>query len=329
MTGDIDFSEVFEDLPAPYAILDTDLRFVTVNECYVRETRRTREQLIGKYIFDVFPETPERIDTFKTGFEKAVGGEYNSIERQPFSIDEANMGSADQIDSWWTTHQVPVRDKDDSVIAILLKAEDVTEAVEVERTRDVVIREFDHRMNNMLAKVTAIARRTGKAHSKIADFMPHFEARIEAMAKTQQLLLRTKWDDVELIELAEQEFAPYRDTDDERISVSGPDIRINGAVAQALGMAFHELATNAAKYGALAVPKGEVELSWRYSESPGALIIEWVERGLPKIENMPEPSGFGSMIIDKFTPIETGGTVERCFDAHSMTCTITLPQNEN
>lgn len=328
MAANIDFFRMFRELPAPYALLDANLHFIIANRKYLEVTNTTLRQIKGEYIFDVFPETEERIAKFKAGFEQAAKGTASKILRERYVIadPDAEKGHSE---IWWTTHQFPLRDKTGAIIGIVLKVQDVTANVEAERTRDVVLREFDHRMNNMLAKVNAIARRTGEAYPKMADFMPRFESRIQAMANTQKLLIRTKWQDVELRELVQKEFAPYQDAADARIAISGPDIRIEGNVAQALGMAFHELATNAAKYGALSVPKGEVALSWRHSEKPEALIIEWKERGLPKIENMPESSGFGSMIIDKFTPLETGGTVERCFDTHSMTCTITLPHAEN
>ncbi len=324
MLDGIDYRQLFDDLPMPYMILDTELRFVSANRAYLKATNSKLEDLIGQYIFDAFPDTPERIELFRPAFERAARGETNRVERECYILaDEDAEGGKREV--WWTTHQFPLYDTEGNIIGMVQKAEDVTVHVEAERTRDVVLREFDHRMNNMLAKVSAIARRTGERYRDIDSFMTRYEARIEAMAKTQKLLMRTQWHDIDLTELAEQEFAPYRDAGDARISVSGPTVLVEGKVAQSLGMVFHELATNAAKYGGLSVPEGKVSLSWEEDSQSRELVIQWIENGLPENTEPPEGDGFGSVIIDKFLPIETGGTAERRFEPGRMTCTITLP----
>lgn len=324
MTTDIDFARMFENLPAPYMILDTALRFVTANQAYLDVTGSTRERIIGKYVFDAFPEKESRLNLFKSAFERAVAGEANKIVRQPFAIPDSSVPGGKR-ELWWTTHQFPVYRKDGTIVGMSQKVQDVTPHVEAERTRDVVLREFSHRLKNLLSKVSAIARRTGREHQSVADFLPKFEDRLAAMARTQELLVRAKWTDVDLYALAAEEFAPYLNVGDARLHIEGPEVLLDGQLAQALGMAFHELATNAAKYGALSVPDGAVALTWRAGDTPGELIIDWLETGLPAVAEAPKNRGFGSVIIDQSTPRETGGTVERIFSGNRMRCTLTIP----
>ncbi len=326
MSSGFDYDRIFEDLPTPHMILDRDLRFVEANQAYLDVTLTTREQLIGAYVFDAFPDSEDRVVLFRSAFEEALADEPNTLIRKPFSLPLREEDGGGTRDVFWTCHHIPLHDENGEVCAMLQQANDVTEQIEAQMSRDVIAREFDHRIRNLLAKVTAIARRTGRQHQHVADFLPSFEQRIVAMARTQNLLVRTRWKDVELAQLAADEFAPYLNERMPKIRIDGPDVWIQGRIAQALGMAFHELATNAAKYGALATADGTIELSWRKETAPKRLVIEWIERGAVYIASSARTDGFGSTIIDDFTPRETGGTVERVFEGDTMRCTITLPE---
>ncbi|MEZ5710387.1 MAG: HWE histidine kinase domain-containing protein [Blastomonas sp.] len=324
MSTIIDFARLFRDLPAPYMMLDTGLRFIDVNHAYEAVTGRKRDELIGRYVFDAFPERPERLEKFGNAFRRALAGETNCFEHEPFAIAICDGDEPGLKEVSWTTHQMPVYDTDGTVIGVLQKALDVTAEMEAERTRDIVVREFDHRQKNLLAKVSAITHRTAADCSTLEEFLAEFDDRMAALARTQNLLMRRKWAAVPLRDLIEAELAPYRGKDDAHIRASGPDLLLNGPTAQALGMALHELATNAAKYGGLANADRMLQIEWRHDPQSDDIMLDWQETGFA-VGGTPDRSGFGSTIIDLITPREVHGAVERTFDGNGHRCHIRMP----
>ena len=116
----------------------------------------TRDALLGRYVFDVFPETDARRTIFEQAFLNALRGETNLVVKQPFSIPDPRTGELREV--WWTCHHFPVFDGNGQIVAMMQKAEDVTAAVSAERMRDVVSQEFNHRVKNILSTITSIAR---------------------------------------------------------------------------------------------------------------------------------------------------------------------------
>ena len=227
----------------------------------------------------------------------------------------------------WNLYHMPVYDHDGAIIGMMQKANDITAEARAEQSRDVVLREFDHRLKNMLSKVTAIAHRTARDCDSLGDFIEQYDDRIHALANTQNLLMRRRWSAALLDELIDIELAPYRQGEDgltNDIAVSGPPVMLKGKIAQAIGMALHELTTNAAKYGALSIEKGKLSVEWSVDEPGNLVIIDWQETGF-SIEKTPERKGFGSTIIDMITPREIQGTVTRQFDGSGHHCRIIMP----
>lgn len=143
---------------------------------------------------------------------------------------------------------MPIFDVAGQIRGVLQQAEDVTSEVTAEAMRDVVSREFDHRVKNLLATVASIARRTAQSATSIKAFLQDFDARIAAIARTHHLLVQGGWDGLGLAELLEAALGAFTGADGDFIA-SGPAVELSGRQAQALGLAFHELATNAAKFG--------------------------------------------------------------------------------
>jgi PAS domain S-box-containing protein len=316
----IDFERLFQELPSPYMLLDRDLRFVGMNAAYLAVTSRRREDLIGRYVFDAFPEEGENLATFRSAFERAAAGEANLVVRRLFRIPAVGGGFKDV---WWTCHHIPVFDTEGRPNGLLQKAEDVTAAVDAERLQAIVAREFDHRVKNLLSTIMAIARRTARSAATLEVFLDGFDDRLTALGRTNQLLVRNGWDGMDLTGLMESELALY-DADDRRVTVSGPAVRIHGNGAQALGLAIHELATNAAKYGALARPDTRLDVTWSREAATGDLEIVWCESGLGDLAP-PTAHGFGSIIIEKVMPQELAARVERRFHPDGLTCVIRIP----
>ncbi|PTW58748.1 PAS domain S-box-containing protein [Breoghania corrubedonensis] len=317
---EIDYRRLFKDLPTPYMVLDTDLRFLDVNDHYLEATQRTRAELLGAYVFDAFPGNAEEIAPFETALREALDGRPSTLERQRFPIPETDGGS--RRDVVWTCRHVPVHDEVGRVCGVVQHAVDVTQDVAAEQMRDAVSHEFAHRIKNLLATITVIARRTAAHAQTMDDFTTVFGQRIDAMARTHQLLVNGGWDGMLLSDLLEGELTPFRNEGRSAITLRGPRVMLTSIQAQALGMAFHELSTNAAKYGAFSDPNGRLDVRWVLEA--GKLRIEWNESGLEGVK-APDNIGFGSRIIEEVTPMQVEGEVERTFTPNGMCCTIDVP----
>lgn len=319
---DFDFERMFQEMPAAYMVLDMDLRFIDMNASYLNEVGRKREDLLGQYVFDAFPETGVRRERVEAAFARAAAGEANSVERIVYSLERPD-GS--KTDIYWTCHHIPVFDKSGKQCGILQRADNITARVKAERMRDVVMLELDHRIKNQLTTISAIARRTAMAAQNTETFLGTFEQRIAAMSRTHQLLVDGQWDGLTMHDLVISELQPYCDDGDHNIAIDGPDLTLTNAQAQSLGLAVHELTTNAAKYGALAdSAKGRLDIGWDADADERTIELNWRESGLADVKE-PVSSGFGSTILERILPTELGAEVTRKFEPEGMTCRIVLP----
>lgn len=310
MPSRIDFADLFAHLPSPYMILDRDLRFLDANAAYLAVTGRTREDIVGRFVFDAFPETPERRAMFEDAFRRGVAGEVNTLVRKPFDIARPASEGGGLKSVIWTTHQIPVRDTTGAIIGVLQKALDVTAEVEAEETRDAVLGEFDHRIKNLLAKVSAISELTAREETELKVYLDKLRQRLVALGRTQSLLLRAG-QEATITDLLRAELDPYGAAG-EAVELKGPPVALSGSTAQTMGMAIHELSTNAVKYGGLSRPEASIGVSWSIDEEPGMFVLEWAETGFAATP--PSKRGFGTTIIERLLPMDTGGKVERRFD---------------
>ncbi len=174
---------------------------------------------------------------------------------------------------------------------------DITARKKAEEQTKLLLKEVNHRAKNMLMLVQAIARRT--AATGADDFLDRFGERIQALAASQDLLIKGEWNGVSLSELVCSQMAPFQDLTGTRIEIGGPSLLVSASAAQTLGMVIHELATNAGKYGALSANQGRVAISWSL-ERDGAgsetFTMSWREEGGPPVAP-PSMKGFGSKVI--------------------------------
>ncbi len=185
------------------------------------------------------------------------------------------------------------------VETIVLSLTDITSMTRADEQKDVLIAELNHRVKNMLAVIIAIARQTVRRAPTANAFYEAFTARLHAMARTYELLSRESWSEVSLGTLVQQELNPYASDNPPRTSFGGPHIMLKPKMALSLGLIFHELATNAVKYGALSNATGTVAVTWRQEERGAhklCLILEWLERYGPPVD-VPEKSGFGIGLV--------------------------------
>jgi PAS domain S-box-containing protein len=199
-------------------------------------------------------------------------------------------------------------------------AQDVTEQKAHEEHVHLLMREVNHRAKNMLSLVQAIARQTAAREPE--DFIGRFTERIQALAANQDLLVRNEWQGVDVEELACAQLAPFADLVGSRIAMRGPKLRLNAAAAQAIGLALHELATNAGKYGALSVGAGRVEVSWRLDGLSFAM--NWTERNGPAVLQ-PARRGFGSTVVEQMAKLTVGGEVDLDYVSSGLIWRLTCP----
>jgi two-component sensor histidine kinase/CheY-like chemotaxis protein len=197
---------------------------------------------------------------------------------------------------------------------------DVTERKEAEQRQDLLAREVDHRARNALAVVQSIVRLT-RARG-IEDYVVAVEGRIRALSRAHMLLSRSRWEGADLRKLVEEELAPYRTGEAESVVATGPEVVLQPATAQALAIALHELATNAAKYGALSTAAGKVELTWELE--PANLMLLWTETGGPAIEP-PCSEGYGTRVIGASIERQLGGRASFDWRPEGLHCVLSLP----
>lgn len=205
--------------------------------------------------------------------------------------------------------------------------QDITERKQVDEQQRFFLDELNHRVKNTLATVQSIASQTLRSSNSTAQFKEAFEGRLLALSKTHNLLTLKSWREADLHDIAEQELAPYKRVADERVAIEGPRVNLPPRFAINLGLVLHELVTNAAKYGALSVPAGRLDLSWSivdFEDRPSQLRIHWRETGGPPVQP-PKRQGFGSRLIQRSIEGELDGYMILNFAPTGVDYDISVP----
>ena len=224
----------------------------------------------------------------------------------------------------WDVRITPVRSTHVGVTQILVISRDITEQHRLEVQRALLAGELEHRINNTLAMVAAIAQQTMRPPASLDEASNSFVSRVEALGRAQSILTRTSWDGADIRIVVDGALNPHRISgDNSQFHVSGPHLELSASRALALVLALHELATNAAKYGALSVPTGSVHLHWR-TDQDALLVVEWREEGGPVV-TPPQRSGFGSKLIQRMLAAEFQGQVGIDYAPSGVTCVLTAP----
>jgi PAS domain S-box-containing protein len=197
---------------------------------------------------------------------------------------------------------------------------DITERKERQEREHLFMREINHRAKNMLSVVDAIAHQTATRTPE--DFVERFSERIQALSANQDLLIRNAWHGVEIEDLVRAQLAPFADLIGSRIVVRGPMLRLNAASSQAIGLALHELATNASKYGALSKDGGRLHIGW-YTEGE-TFTMSWTECDGPPV-SLPQRRGFGTIVMLELAERSVNGTVDLEYAPSGVTWRLTCP----
>jgi PAS domain S-box-containing protein len=205
--------------------------------------------------------------------------------------------------------------------------QDITERKQAEDQQRFFLDELNHRVKNTLATVQSIAAQTLRSTNDTTQFKEAFEGRLLALSKTHNLLTRKSWREADLREIVEQELAPYRKSGDMRVTIEGPKVNLPSRYAINFGLVLHELVTNAAKYGALSVPTGHLDVSWAIvlaEDRPPQLRLHWTESGGPPV-SPPKRQGFGSRLIKRSIEGELEGYMVLNFAVTGVSYDISVP----
>jgi PAS domain S-box-containing protein len=230
---------------------------------------------------------------------------------------------------WHDLHVEPLRNESGGIIGLTCASVDVTERKEGEAHLRLLLRELTHRSKNLLAVIQAMARQTARHAGSIDGFLNQFSARLQALASSHDLLVRESWYGASLNELIRSQLAAFFASKDGPVSVQGPDVALKPEAAQNLGLALHELAANAAKYGALSVPEGRVYITWERLDGPkgNALELDWREQQGPKVKTR-RKRGFGSLVIERNLTRALDAEVDLNFDPAGLHCHIVIPASQ-
>jgi two-component system CheB/CheR fusion protein len=301
--------------PQAMTLIDKNMQYLRVNPKMAEINGYPQESHIGRTIREMIPDVAddtgalirEVLDTGKAISNMPVVGHT--------AVDPGNERT-------WETDWYPLN-RNGEIFAVGVNVRDITEQVATAASLRLVMHELEHRVKNMLANVMALISRAQSETKGDTEVYEKLVKRIEGLSNTHSLLTAQRWTATPIRSVLEPEtIAVYGQ---ERITLRGPDIRINAESVLGLGMAIHELSTNAAKYGAFSKSEGHVTLSWkRLDEGDGdRLILRWQERGGPPVSR-PEKSGFGSRLIENTIVGSLGGDVSFDWCVDGITCTIDL-----
>jgi PAS domain S-box-containing protein len=227
---------------------------------------------------------------------------------------------------WYDLHVEPLRDVTGTITGLIGAAIDVTTRKEDEAHLRLLMRELTHRSKNLLSVIQAMARQTARHANSTELFLEQFDARLQALATSHDVLIEEGWHGASLGELVALQLQRLFDSTIDQIAIDGPTVLLKPEAAQALGFALHELAVNAKKFGALSVPAGRVTISWRRLPQPEGDSVElrWVERNGPAVST-PVHRRFGSVIIERHLAHAINGKVALSFPPEGVVCEMHIP----
>jgi PAS domain S-box-containing protein len=314
------FALLFGQASVGLSEVDRAGRFTRVNDSMGRLLDRSPEAIVGMSVAEV--THPEDLDdtTALIGRGAATGDPY-TIEKRYLRPDGSSF--------WAVTSVTPIVDGAGVVSGFFAVTSDVSERKEQERIRSWLLAELNHRVRNNLVTVQSLAHHTKLTTNSPDEFELVFNARLMALSRAHDVLMRETWASAALVDLLAGTLAPYEIEGFPRVTLAGPEVRLSPTAAVTLNLAFHELATNAAKFGALSRPEGRVAVTWSIDAARGdkAVELNWRESGGPEV-SAPHRRGFGLRLIERGAPRELGGSAVIDFATNGLACAFQLPLSE-
>lgn len=229
---------------------------------------------------------------------------------------------------WFATRATPVRDDAGEITEWLGTSTDVHDLRTMQERYVRLAAELQHRARNILSVIRSVFNRTAEATEDRADMIDHFRGRLDALARTQVTVTRHPDGVADLETLVRDELIGVGLGDAERVTITGPDVALPLALSEAMGLAVHELTTNAVKFGALKSSGGALDIRWRFDmdhSGARALDFTWQERGVPAVATNPTRDGFGREVIEQMLPERHGATTSLLFQGGGVHCSIRMP----
>ncbi|MYZ48031.1 CHASE domain-containing protein [Propylenella binzhouense] len=309
---------IIDNMYALVVVLDPEGKAVEVNSAPFGVLKVERREVLGRPFWELpwWAGSPGRQSQIERAVKRAAAG---SVVREDVEIGAAE--SASVLDMQFA----PVRDDTARVRFVVLFAVDVTDRKRSEEHRQTLLSELNHRVKNTLAITQSLARQTGARSTSVEEFLPAFQGRLMALAAANDLLTQSGWRTARLDQIVAMALRPHLVQPDGQLKADVPAAELPTELAQDLVLIFHELATNAQKYGALSSEDGVVAITGTIDET--ALHLLWSERGGPAVRP-PESQGFGSTLLEALVHTRHRGEVEFAWDASGMSCSIRIPREQ-
>jgi PAS domain S-box-containing protein len=306
------YRATFENAAVGIAHLNPDLKWRRVNDALTRITGYSAAELATKTMPEI--THPDDVEASLVQIERMREGKAASYDI------EKRYVRKDGTTAWVRAVASVLRTGDGSVDHFVVVVQDITPRKQAQEKIQLLMREMNHRAKNMLTLVQAIANQTA-AHDP-ERFIERFTERLQALAANQDLLVRNAWRGVNLEDLVRTQLAHFADDLESRITLRGSRVQVNAAAAQAIGLALHELATNACKYGALSAGGGHVDVDWQIDR--GNFAMSWTEREGPPV-SAPQRRGFGTVVTKEMAELSMDGRVELDYAPSGVTWSLTCP----
>jgi PAS domain S-box-containing protein len=309
---------VIENLPAVVVLKRaSDLRYVRMNRAGEELLGYPSGYLIGKSNYEIFPK--EQAD-FITSVDQDVlaSGEIREISEVPFQMPDGGT-------RYFRTSKSVLWDAENTATHLVSVSVDITARKEAEDHARLLLGEINHRAKNLLAVVQAVARQTA-SEVEPEVFVARFGQRLAGLAASHDLLVKSEWRGAVLGDLVRSQLAHLGDLVGTRVKIDGPLLRLTSSAAQTLGMALHELVTNAVKYGALSNDNGVVWIAWERDAQNGVprVRLQWSEHDGPPAQE-PGRRGFGHTVMVGIVEHDLGADVRLTYARSGVVWEMTAP----
>jgi two-component system CheB/CheR fusion protein len=310
----LEIEKLYQTAPVGMALVDRNRRFLKINQHFASLNNESIEDPIGRTLADALPKLSEKMDRPIT--------EVFELAKEVLNVEVTVRMRSDTAQDFLMDFYP--YDEDGRVIAVGIILKDVTELRRLEKELRRLMDELQHRVKNTLATVASIVNQTVAAKTDRADLIETLRNRIGALGATHSLLTSQNWQGASLQDILKGELKPFDHAD--RIELSGPHVALPPKHALTMTLTIHELATNAAKYGALAHTGGRLSIKWvvNVDASDRRLILNWVEDGVPGANANKPTEGFGTRLIKSAVVHDLQGQCEHTLLPSGLTCTITI-----